>query len=292
MNKALIFDIRRFSVHDGPGIRTTVFFKGCPLSCWWCHNPESRDVHAEKSIKHLSLGGRKFEQEETTGKWMSVDEVMHEVKQDRVFYDESGGGVTFSGGEPMLQETILLELLRACRQQGIHTTLDTSGYTSRQFMELISGWVDLFLYDLKIVNEEMHMRYTGVSNQSILENLTFLVHSEKNVILRFPVIPGITDTTENIRDIKQFITNNLKIKYLKKIINTSAYQHIITSAHQHVSTSARQLSLLPYHSMAREKYRRFCKSNFLEGLPDLKPADLITLKAEFESIGLQVNIGG
>jgi pyruvate formate lyase activating enzyme len=284
VNKAFVFDIRRFSVHDGPGIRTTVFFKGCPLSCWWCHNPESRDIHAEHSTKHLMLDGMKFEREETTGKWMSVEEVMHEVIKDSVFYDESGGGVTFSGGEPILQETVLLELLRACRQQGIHTSLDTSGYTSRQSMELISGLVDLFLYDLKIINEEMHMRYTGVSNQSILENLIFLFHSGKNVILRFPVVPGITDTTENIRDIKQFITNNLTIKYLKKNINTSAHQHIITSAHQ--------LSLLPYHSMAREKYRRFCKSNFLERLPDLKQADLIPLKAEFESIGLQVNIGG
>lgn len=265
MNKALIFDIRRFTVHDGPGIRTTVFFKGCPLSCWWCHNPESRDTCPEKSTKHIVLSGRKFEREETTGKWMTVEEVMHDILQDRIFYDESGGGVTFSGGEPMMQESFLYDLLRNCREQGIHTTLDTSGYATRASIENISPWVDLFLYDLKIINKELHIKYTGVPNGSILDNLEFLYRSGKNVILRFPVIPGITDTAENMSDMREFLSH-LRIP----------------------GTPDLQISLLPFHSMAREKYRRFCKFNPMEGVPDLKKEDLLFLKAEFESIGLKV----
>jgi pyruvate formate lyase activating enzyme len=200
---------------------------------------------------------------------MSVDEIIEEVLKDRIFYDDSGGGVTFSGGEPMLQETFLLELLKACRKEGIHTTLDTSGFADKESMSKISDRIDLFLYDLKIIRDEKHIKYTGVSNKSILENLKLLYSSGKEVILRFPVIPGITDTHENIIDIKKFI-NNLQIL---KFPNP-------------------QISLLPFHTMAREKYRRFCKSNLLEGIPDLKQEDLLTLKTEFESIGIQVTIGG
>jgi pyruvate formate lyase activating enzyme len=185
--------------------------------------------------------------------------------------------VTISGGEPLLQEAFLLELLKECRRCGIHTTLDTSGYATREIMEHVASYVDLFLYDLKLIDEGMHRKYTGVSNKSILENLIWLYSSGKKVILRFPVIPGITDTIENIRDMKSFITRSLP--------------HISTSPHQHISTSAHQLSLLPYHSIARDKYRRFCKSNRLEGLPDLNPDVLVALKTEFESLGLEVTIG-
>lgn len=293
MNRALVFDIRRFTVHDGPGIRTTVFLKGCPLSCWWCHNPESRDIHEEKSIKHVKLDGMTFDREEITGQWMSVAGVMAEVLQDQVFYDESGGGVTFSGGEPLLQETFLLELLKESRNYGIHTTLDTSGYTTREFMEHVAEYVDLFLYDLKIIDEEMHKKYTGVSNGIILENLKWLYSSGKKVILRFPVIPGITDTIENIRDMKSFIISSLPhiSTSAHQHINTLAHHHISTSANQHISTLPHQLSLLPYHSIARDKYRRFCKSNMLEALPDLNPEVLVELKTEFELLGLEVTIG-
>ena len=285
MNKGLIFDIRRFSVHDGPGIRTTVFFKGCPLTCWWCHNPESRDIRPEQSTKHLALDGRSFEREETTGRWMSVEEVMQEILQDRIFYDESDGGVTFSGGEPMLQEGFLIKLLKECHDQGIHTTLDTSGFASIASIEKIANWVDLFLYDLKIIHDEMHIKYTGESNKSILENLKFLYTSGKNVILRFPVIPGITDTPENIRDLKEFITH-LQIP-------TSPNPDIPTSPNPQIPTSPNpHISLLPYHAMAREKYRRFCMSNPMEGIPNLKPEALGSLKTVFESMGLTVSIGG
>ncbi len=215
------------------------------------------------------MDGMTFDRGEITGIWMSVAEVMKEVSRDQVFYDESGGGVTFSGGEPLLQQAFLLELLKECRKCGIHATVDTSGYATREVMEHIAEYADLFLYDLKLIDEEMHRKYTGVSNQSILENLQWLYSSGKKVILRFPVIPGITDTIENIRDMKSFITRSLP----------------------HISTSPHQLSLLPYHSIARDKYRRFCKSNLLEGLPDLNPETLVELKSEFESLGLEVTIG-
>ncbi|MEI7662287.1 MAG: glycyl-radical enzyme activating protein [Bacteroidota bacterium] len=267
MTGGLIFDIRRFSVHDGPGIRTTIFFKGCPLGCLWCHNPESRDTGVEYSVKHLMLDGRRFDREETTGKLMTPAEVMAEIVKDRIFYEESGGGVTFSGGEPMLQETFLEEVMNQCKNQGIHTALDTSGYASPDVMARIAPLADLILFDLKIINDRLHRQYTGESNISILKNLRFLVKSGKNIIIRFPVIPGITDTPGNISDMKSFITDELGGK-------------------------APFLSLLPYHSLAREKYKRFCKPNHLAGLPDLKPEDLLPLKQEFEAMGMTVTIGG
>jgi len=266
MAKGLIFDIRRFCVHDGPGIRTTVFFKGCPLNCLWCHNPESRDHQIEHSVKHITLDGQTFSHNEATGRWMTPLEVMAEIERDRIFYDESGGGVTFSGGEPLMQELFLGELMKACRLRGIHTTLDTSGYASRQAMEQVARFADLVLFDLKLMDEMSHIRYTGVSNMPIHENLEYLVKEGKNICLRFPVIPGITDTTENIGLLKSFIAADPRKAALK-------------------------ISLLPYHGMAREKYRRFSKENPLAQLPDLKPEELAPLKMEFEALGLDVTIG-
>jgi len=263
----LVFDIRRFCVHDGPGIRTTLFFKGCPLSCWWCHNPESRDISPETTVKHLSLDGKAVDRTETTGKWMTVAGVMAELEMDQVFYEESSGGVTFSGGEPMLQEAFLAELLKACRLQGIHTALDTSGYATREAMEHTANLASLILFDLKIMNDELHRKYTGVSNRVILENLKYLHQSGKNIILRFPVIPGITDTPENISDMKAFLRNELP-------------------------APLPPLSLLPYHSMGKEKYRRFSKINQLQHLPNLRAEELLPLKKQFEELGMTVRIGG
>jgi len=269
VNKGLIFDIRRFTVHDGPGIRTTIFFKGCPLKCWWCHNPESQDFKSEESIRKLILSGKRFERSETTGKFMSENEVMFEVLQDQLFYDESGGGVTFSGGEPLMQEPFLHDLLKTCKQKGLHTAVDTSGYAHRSIIEKIADHVDLFLYDLKMINNALHRKYTGVSNRSILENLKFLYSTGKNVMIRFPVIPGITDTTENINDMKEFITN-LQIPKFSNF----------------------QISLLPYHTIARGKYHRFNKINKFQHLSPMKKEELEPLKQEFEKAGLLVKLGG
>jgi len=267
----LIFDIKRFTVHDGPGIRTTVFFKGCPLRCWWCHNPESQDFKSEQSIRRLILSGKKIEKTETTGILMTVDEVMKEVMLDRMFYEESGGGVTFSGGEPLMQGAFLLDLLTECKRQGLRTALDTSGYASREMISKISQFVDLFLYDLKLMDLEDHKKYTGVDNQGILENLIFLFERGKRIILRFPVIPGITNTQKNIA----------KIKDLLRSFNDSGSK-----------AWNLEIDLLPYHTIAREKYHRFKKNNLLQNIQGLTKESMIPLKNELESIGVKVKIGG
>lgn len=270
MNKGLIFDIRRFTVHDGPGIRTTVFFKGCPLSCWWCHNPESHSCYPEESLKSLNLDGKKFSLKEMIGKWMSVEEVMSELRMDRIFYTESSGGVTFSGGEPLMQSEFLLELLKECKANNLHTTLDTSGYTDRGIIENIQPYADLFLYDLKLIDDTDHIRYTGVSNKPILENLIYLISEEKQVIIRIPVIPDITNTKKNIKAI---------IKFLSHLVN------------ERKSASSLKISLLPYHSIAKNKYSRFHIDNKTMHLKDLTKESLIPLKNEFEAEGFTVRIG-
>jgi len=268
VNRGLIFDIRRFCVHDGPGIRTTVFFKGCPLTCWWCHNPESQDFKSEQSIRKHLLSGESFERKETTGSFMSVDEVVNEVERDRAFYEESDGGVTLSGGEPLMQDAFLYELLRELKGRNIHTALDTSGYSTSKTMQLISGFTDLFLYDLKPMDDSLHKRYTGVSNRQIHENLKELIRSGKKIILRIPVIPGITDTPDNLERLTAFISG-LEPK-----------ENIL------------EIDLLPYHAAAREKYVKFNKQNRLAHLHSLKREDLDVLKSAFEITGLTVKRGG
>ena len=271
MNKGLIFDIKRFTVHDGPGIRTTVFFKGCPLKCWWCHNPESQSIDPEESEKTFILDGKKYYQKEVTGQWMTVEEVMHELKMDRVFYEESNGGVTFSGGEPLFQYDFLLELLKECKSTGFHTTIDTCGCADQSIIEKIYPLTDLFLYDLKLIDENDHIRYTGLSNRKILENLIHLIFKGNKINIRIPIIPGITDTDKNISEIKEFLVSQVKGI---KIIHTM------------------NINLLPFHSMAINKYSRFHLNNKTLNLKDLSEETLIPLKNEFEAEGFSVKIGG
>lgn len=278
MTKGLVFEIRRFCVHDGPGIRTTLFFKGCPLSCWWCHNPESQDFKPEISVKKLALSGNLFEKTETTGSFMTVNEVMAVIERDRIFYDESNGGVTFSGGEPLMQERFLKELLIRCKQKKLHTAIDTSGYASPTTFDRVSRLADLFLYDLKLAEDALHRKYTGVSNRLILRNLEALIKSGKAVMLRFPVVPGITDTEENVFETKAIINSLIR---LRKLHNSQMGEQNIL-----------QINLLPYHSMAREKYRRFCKTNLLNEIPDLSVDQLLPLKKEFETLEIPVHLGG
>lgn len=265
--KGLIFDIRRFSVHDGPGIRTTVFFKGCPLSCWWCHNPESRDFKPEITLRKRILDGKTSFAKETTGDWVESGVLLNELLKDRIFFDESDGGVTFSGGEPLFQEEFLLTVTEECKRRGIHVTVDTSGFAPRETISRVAKNTDLFLYDLKLVDNEEHVKYTGVSNDLVLDNLKFLSRSGKLIVLRFPVIPGITDTDTNIRRLRSFLADELK------------------------PVSNFRISLLPYHSMAKEKYKRFLKVNLMKNIPDLTPENLLPLQAELEQTGVQVTIG-
>jgi len=265
--KGLIFDIRRFSVHDGPGIRTTVFLKGCPLSCWWCHNPESREPVPESFVRHMKLDDWPVSVGETAGTWMTPGEVVMETLKDRVFFDESHGGVTLSGGEPLFQPQFLLEVLKRLQAEGIHTAVDTCGYTGEEEFRSIIPYTDLFLFDLKHYDPEEHYRYTGVSLTPILQNLQILILSGKPVILRLPVIPGINDNPESV------------VNSLTNLIKSS--ERPLPLVH-----------LLPYHVTARNKYQRFGKENHMKGIREMQKEDLTGMKEALEGAGFSVHIGG
>ncbi|MDP4185887.1 MAG: glycyl-radical enzyme activating protein [Bacteroidota bacterium] len=263
--KGIVFDIKRFAVHDGPGIRTTVFFKGCPLRCWWCHNPESIDRHIVNSVKHVVVEGKVFDQKEQIGREYSVDELTREILRDQMFMDESGGGVTFSGGDPTLQPAFLEAVLKRCKKYGIHTAVDTSGFCSGDVIEKIAPFTDLFLFDLKHFDHEKHIQYTGVSNKIILDNLNNIISKGKEVIIRIPVIPGV----------------NYEEKERKSMISLLSQIGRIKEVH-----------LLPYHTIASNKYKRFGMENKMKGIPALNKSDLKEYKQELEQAGFKVKIGG
>ena len=226
---ATIFDIERSSFVDGPGIRTTVFFKGCNLRCAWCHNPESqrrepelaffesRCTHCGKclekcpnALKRCTLCGAcatycPTDARKIYGKEMSVDEVMKEILRDRAFYENSGGGVTFSGGECMLQIDFLEEILKKCKENGIHTAVDTAGHVPFEYFERILPYTDLFLYDIKAFDSEIHKQYVGVGNELILKNLAKLLACGASVWIRIPTIPTVNASEDEMRKIKAFL---------------------------------------------------------------------------------------
>ncbi len=233
MKTGTIFDIKRYAINDGPGIRTAVFFKGCPLECWWCHNPEGQLAQPQLMIRENrcklsrtcveaclpgaiswdngpAVDWEKCDQcgkcaevcyaggLEMVGHTVTASEVMAEIERDVPFYDQSGGGVTFTGGEPMAQTEFLKEVLAACREKHIDTAVDTSGYISWDNFRDIVPLVDLFLFDVKLMDETRHMKYTGVSNTLIINNLRKLGEMGAPIIVRIPLIPGINDDDENI----------------------------------------------------------------------------------------------
>jgi len=237
---ALIFDIRRYTIHDGPGIRTTVFFKGCPLRCWWCHNPESQEVEIEQIKLQRVLDGLTFPSQLTVGSWQSAADILKEVEKDEVFYRESGGGVTFSGGEPLMQADALKELLILCKERGIHTAIDTSGHAEPAAMEKVKDLADLWLFDIKLTDDLKHLDYTGVSNELAIRNLQILAGGGKEIIIRFPVITGITDDPDNLENVV-FLMNKLNLN---------------------------RIDILPYHNIAREKYHRMNRKYLAENIQE------------------------
>lgn len=254
--KGLIFDIQRNSYADGPGIRTTVFFKGCNLRCKWCHNPESQNSHKEilfyknkctgcGRCKDLMTEDNNFicfnDAKEICGREYTVDEVIDTVIKDKSFYETSGGGVTFSGGECMLQIDFILEILKNCKENNIHTAVDTAGHIAWENFEKILPYTDMFLYDIKAMSNEVHKEYIGVTNTLILENLTKLLKSNIGVWVRIPIIPGVNDTEDEIKKIKGFFDMN---GYPEKT------------------------ELLPYHAMGEHKYAALGKKCRKFEVPD------------------------
>lgn len=263
---AVIFDIKRFAVHDGPGIRATVFMKGCPLRCAWCHNPESIRSGCSEVPKTIRIGNQSFTENETVGHEITVAELMKELEKEQIFMDESGGGVTFSGGEPMQQHRFLNEALTACQLSGIHTAVDTSGFATWELLAETARHTDLFLYDLKLLDDDDHRKFTGVSNQIILQNLKNLLALGAKVIIRIPVVPAITFTERNMQQTLEFLSA--------------------------LECRPEEIDLLPYHNTASHKYERFGLENRLKGIPSLTKKELEGTKAQFEAAGFLVRIGG
>ena len=201
-DKAIIFDIKRDCSEDGPGIRTTVFFKGCPLSCVWCQNPESKEKHIESWNNSPN--------ETTIGYWITLEELLYRILIDKPFYNSSGGGVTLSGGEVTQQLSFVHRLLKALKKEGVHTAIETSGFFNyRRFKEKVLPWVDLIYFDFKLIDEAESRQYTGQSSQLILNNFTKLINDAGvPVIPRIPLIPGITTTEKNLRGIANFLASH------------------------------------------------------------------------------------
>jgi pyruvate formate lyase activating enzyme len=265
--KGLIFSVKRYSIHDGPGIRVTFFMKGCPLSCLWCHNPEGISPVPEKARQVFRVGEREFRKTETVGRYYSVEDVLAILEKERVFIDKSKGGVTFSGGEPLVQFDFLLEVLKACKAAGFNTAIDTSGYFSQAKLKRIIPYTDLFLFDLKHLDPEKHKELTGVPNYTILSNFRHILESSCDVMVRIPVIPGLNDSQEHLVRLRKLIfrkrTNNIKM-----------------------------INLLPFHKIGESKYKRFKKPYKMGSFKQPYPEQMKELKEFFSGGGIRVKIGG
>jgi pyruvate formate lyase activating enzyme len=230
------------------------------MRCWWCHNPESQELVVEQVVEERKLDGKVFAAKSAIGSLQSAEEVIKEVEKDRIFYKESRGGVTFSGGEPLMQGEFLEELLVACMKKGIHTAIDTCGYAEPMALKRVIDLTDLWLFDLKIMDDLKHTEYTGVSNEMILENLRTLARRKKEVVIRFPVIPGATDDDENLEAIaEKMIELNLK-----------------------------RIDLLPYHVIAKNKYARLGREYLMPGITQPGEQRMEEVKGFFVGKGLNV----
>ncbi len=300
--KGRIFDIRRYSIHDGPGIRTGVFLKGCPLHCLWCHNPEgvgrdlelmhrpSRCAHCYKCIEACprravgkdacgdieidrllcDLCGRcaaacLSEAMQIVGRDMTVEEVAAEAEQDRAFFEQSGGGVTLTGGEPLHQPMFLDELVDRLNGKGLSIVLDTSGYAPASVFERIAGKVSLVLFDLKVMDDVRHRELTGVSNGPIIENFRMLAGMKAEAWVRVPLIPGATDGPDNIRAIIDLLRETGKV---------------------------RVVGLLPYHRAGLDKARRIGLGPSFRNFEDLADKRYREIETEFRAAGFDVRKGG
>jgi len=297
-----VFDIKRYSIHDGPGIRTTVFLKGCSLRCLWCHNPESVDPAPElmhgparcsrcyACVKACPLGAiakdaagavvidRKacdlcgkcaeaclYDAMQVVGRQMSVEDVLAEVEKDRVFYEQSGGGVTLSGGDPFVQAAFAEAILDGCRARGIRTALDTAGFSKNGLLDRLAAKTDLVLFDLKGMDDARHTELTGVPNAPILDNLKRLAAGRTEVWVRIPLVAGVNDDDDNIRRTIGFLSS---LKTVKKV------------------------GLLPYHSGGLEKARRIGKETHFRRFETPSEVRLAAVEAAFREAGFEARRGG
>jgi pyruvate formate lyase activating enzyme len=297
-----IFDIKRYSIHDGPGIRTTVFLKGCALRCLWCHNPES--IHPGPQLMHwpsrcarchacvkacptgaiaadaagaviidrsrCDLCGRcaeacLYDAVQVVGREMSVEDVLAEVERDRIFYEQSGGGVTLSGGDPSVQSDFAEALLDGCRSRGIRTALDTAGLSANGAFERLARKADLVLYDIKCFDETRHRDFTGVSNAPILENLERLTASGPEIWVRIPLVSGVNDDDGNIRRTIAFLAS------LKTV---------------------RRVGLLPYHAGGLEKALRIGQASSFRKFAAPSEGRIAAIETAFREAGFDVRRGG
>ena len=265
--KGLIFSIKRYSVHDGPGIRVTVFMKGCPLSCIWCHNPEGISSGIGRILETRRVGENEYTKPAEVGKYYSTEDILEILEKERPFFQQSDGGVTFSGGEPMAQPEFLHDVLIACHESGFHTAIDTSGFCQENDLKEIMPVTDLFMFDIKHLNEQKHIEFTGVSNRIILENFDMLLRSGKETIVRIPVIPGVNDDGGHLSDLKSF----LKEKGRNNI---------------------RGVSLLPFHRIGASKYGRLGLPYLMAGIEPPTRERMKELKEYFSETGLKIKIGG
>lgn len=298
--KGLVFSIQRYSIHDGPGIRTTVFFKGCPLRCKWCSNPESLNPYPEIMVREARCNGCGKCLEvcvpgaitldktsvlvdrsrcdlclkcvevclpsaiEITGQYMNVEEVVEECSKDELFYRNSGGGVTLSGGEPLYQPEFAMNLLRACKEKGLSTAIDTSGYSAWEMLDKVLQYTDLVLYDIKHIDSEMHHSGTGVKNDLILKNLERIVDTKRaRVWIRIPVIPNYNDSEQYIERLATALTKMPVEKF----------------------------SLLGYHEWGKPKYEFLGRDYPLDSSVSPSQERLQTLSDIMQSKGLQVTVG-
>jgi len=300
--RGLVFDIQRYCIHDGPGVRTTVFLKGCPMRCNWCCNPESISYKPELMIfetmcmgcrqcvevcphQALSMEGEKLEVDRSKcdccgkcseacptqsiqirGFYKNISEVIEEVERDYTFYRNSGGGVTLSGGEPAAQPQFASKLLSELQILGIHTAIETNGYAAWSLFEPIVQKSDLVLFDLKHMNAELHKKYTGLSNQTVLRNLKKVSQLGKTIILRIPVIPGINDSITNMVDVANLIKG--------------------------MRGGIQQVDLLPYHRLGVLKYQRLGKDYRFNGVESPTPERMEEIAGLFQAYDLRVTIGG